>query len=1004
MLILTPRALVRRPLHSLHLSSLSPSTTAVVSPQGGVRAFASRRNGTGDPAAPSRPQHPAKRVPSHRPAPHRFALTSPKHLFQARTRWLARTLAEGHCVPRTLLYKLLDSRDIPPDVLALWVEVIARKDPVWALGRLGLLESAHFPLNPAQEEPPCPTWLYLSLPGMVSQPAHAPYLASQLLTPRFASLEENDRGLFVARCIQHFLKVRHYVALREIVEWVAYTPSRRTVSDDSAIGLSSSRSFGRILTALSSERIVSSHASATPDAVLRPLLSLISATMTSRNVRRTLETFLPLFSPKLISREPDEAIRLLWEMRTAGFEPGTEVLHAVLRVYALAERSDGVEAMRRSVLAVSEGGMATLLEVDGGSGSSETVPLDVENGAEAALSESKELADGVEEGWEEDDRKEQQLPEQLEAVKKLRLPPAEQMQAVAALTGRVAAPPAFLRDLLPAEEKKQEEEEAVQSRLSPSSSSPSTPSLGELHPTDLPLIYETTTLLDTAVSLAYFQQLEHAVTNRARMTSFPEPPFPFDTIAWIIFLGVVGRLPSVSTESYLRVFSFLETAWSTTPPLGSPRPSYLPSHPTLRTYTTVLRALLRRHAYKSVLSLWRSLESRGWRPDAHMLDCVVRALCAINRDQLALRTLTFYGHRPGLDPPDSLLSLRAPNPQPSLPPLRSSVRLDAVPLNSLLAHLSRSGQYDAAFDFFKRYEERFAVKPDAATVSIMLDTARFASAAAGKGFGPGFEDLSSLTIRHPEAAGSGEAEEADGRGIGGARGRMAVVDDRWNGVPAAKRMERFVWVEILEGNWQDADLEDPFAGPGGGKAEARATGGLSSWLAKLGGGGGRGGRGGRGGKGVPSAGDEIASSATSRSPKLPLDAHRLSPVPFVAPPLRWQPFSSTLSPTPPPYPHLHPTDRVFRSLIQLTGYHSDPRSIPHILAWMKHVHVRPSRWTLALAMMYVDGESGAGLDPHKVARFKAWLVEWLDEEHVPREGEIAWVRRGGKREGVPELR
>ena len=109
-----------------------------------------------------------------------------------------------------------------------------------------------------------------------------------------------------------------------------------------------------------------------------------------------------------------------------------------------------------------------------------------------------------------------------------------------------------------------------------------------------------------------------------------------------------------------------------------------------------------------------------------------------------------------------------------------------------------------------------------------------------------------------------------------------------------------------------------------------------------------------------------------------------------------------LSPTPPTQPHLYPTDRVFRSLIRLVGTHSSITTIPTLVSWMRHLQITPSRFTLCIALAYVDGE--ASFRPEQMERWRIWLAEWLGEDALPTQAEIAWMRRGGKREGKPVTR
>ncbi|GAA5876858.1 hypothetical protein JCM1840_002684 [Sporobolomyces johnsonii] len=956
---------------------------------------------TPPPPPPGAP--PNWRRPVHKPIPHLTALQSPSKLFQTRTRWIAHTLAEGHYIPRNLLYKLLKHREIPPESLALWVDILVRRDPIYALERLRLLESAEQELPETDKEddetPSCPDWLYLALPGMVQSPAHAPYLASQILSLRFSQLDENNRGLFVARCIQHFLRARHYVALRETVEWLAYT----SPSTSPLLAITSPRSFSRILTALASDRTRATQHSSAPSELVHALADLVLATMKARRVPRTLETWLPLFSPKLIPQDPDKAMRLAVEMAQAGFAPHRPVLHQVMKVFARRGDSKTVEVLMEEIRAVKEGRR----EVNTATVARGEMQLNRLGKGPAAIEQEEEdaMLEDDEDGNEAE--KNRSGEQELATLEKLVSP--------AAVKGREdIRSPAYFSELFPENPRDtptRSRRPSVQTeptsspidvptlssidvptldlsqpaepldaptassidvptltrtrssvQTAPTSSSIDVPALDVSQPTeplDAPLspsIYSTTRLSDPSVALGYIEQLRSYAESSARGATFPRPPPVLDGVSWsALFHSIASQTSAVSSSLLLAILRKLESASGTS---GS---IYSPPRPTLRIYTIILRSLLLRNDARLALHLWRSLEARGWQPDSTMLDVVVRAFCAINRDGLALRILQHYGHRPGVDDPSLLVSLRAPNPAPNEPRRRRSVRLDIVPFNSLLKHLSRQGRYDEAYRLYTSLEKTYHVRPDAATVSLMLDTARYASAAAGKGWGPGFEDLSSLSL----LGGGGGEDEDRGRNARGRRGRFGVaLDDRWDGVEAAKKMERFVWDEVLEANWQDAELENPLQGGGA----------LVEWFS---------GRLGR-------------SARPSNGPGASVDDRRLTPPP------EWRPFASTLSPVPPTYPHLYPNDRVFRSLIQLIGYHSSIRSIPLVLAWMRHLHIEPSRWTLCIALMYVEGEAAIGAKA--VKRWREWLGEWLGEERVPSQEEIAWMRRGGKEAGRPELR
>ncbi|GAA5855113.1 hypothetical protein JCM9279_001956 [Rhodotorula babjevae] len=909
------------------------------------------------------PRRPSAHTPLHDRKPSQVTPQELPRIFHTRTSWITRTLAQGHHIPRHLLLKLLDSRQIPPHTLAVWVDVLSRRDPIYALEQLGLLESATSgmpdigwgvggaagPSSAAQVA--CPDWLYLSLPGLVAEHAHVPYLASQLLSPHFARLREEHRGLFAARCVQHFLRVRHYVALRETIEWIAYS------SPDDEAALTSSRSFERLLAALASERTSPYTLSTTPSHVLRPLVDLLLATMHARNVPRTHRTYLPLFTDKLIPRDSREATRLLIEMAQAGFAPSKDILRNVVGVMQRSGDFTSAAELHEEIRALQRARADARAWVEGAR--SEDVPLDERGGADAELqrreAELEEDVEGLERpglGEEEDD--EAVLHGELKRVKELRLEGPTRSEAAAV----VAKPPPYPLRFLPDDV----DEPAP----------PTVPPVPPPPPPDRPSStrlehdpYATMRLVDPAFSRPYFDDLVNYVKSTHRTISFPPPPFRLDGPAWTNLFRMAASQPDIPSDILVAVVGAVESAAASTDLAAATTRStraYRPPPPSLRVYTILLHALHRRGDNNAALDLWRSLDARQFQPDGHLLDAVVRLLCGLGRDESALRALEFFGVVKGRDDVVVIPQL-TPSRAPRQRTLREgTVPLDVVPFNALLAHHNRAGAHARVHALWTALERRYGVRPDAATLSIVLDAARYAGVAAGRATG---------------WAASGLDDVALGGGLGGSRAAAAsgaAVDDRWDGRPAHKVAEEFLWREVLEGNWQDAHVRNPALQRGGASAAAgsasRAGGGLAGWLAdKLGGGG-----------DAPSSPLDNDSSTSSPS-------SRPAPNQDLARPLGWAPFATTLSPTPPRHPHLYPNDRVFRSLIQLVGTHSHLRDIPLLLAWMRRLRVRPSRWTLCLAMAYVDGD--AGIRPKQSENWRRWLVGWLGARAVPSEAEIA---------------
>ncbi|BGP58134.1 hypothetical protein JCM8202v2_005794 [Rhodotorula sphaerocarpa] len=842
--------------------------------------------------------------------------------FNARTRSLAHALAAGEHIPRNLLHKILATRNIPPDSLALWVDVLARRDPIYALGRLGLLESAGTempgPTGTNRGRPDCPDWLYLALPGLVTETAHVPYLASQILSDRFARLAEQVRAVFVARCLQHFLRVRHYVALRELVEWVAY------VEPDDPTALSRPASFEAVLAALATGRVRPNRYEATPPHVLEPLVALVLAAYSRRHGDKLpFGMYRSLLSAKLIPRSSDAALRLLARMTRDGWTPSRAMLQQVMRVCAKEGRHaaamqllEQMQAQRGgSRLAAGETGLARQLEQVAEEPREEReAPLHLRGWSSADL--DREL-EGYEDG-------------------------GDGRHAPAWIGGEADFETEDVRvrraahEVLPSVDTSGPDSDATATGGRPAPAGP----------VRRPVFAETLVLLDREQVMPYFRMLlTHAETEEPDISAFPLPPFAFDRIAWTQFFHTVSAQADVGADQLVAVLQ--STARASLAPSTST--TYLPPVPSLRLYTVVLQALVRRDEPRAALHLWRFLEKRGHQPDDTLLDTVVRAHLALDHDRVAERLLEQYARGPTAPEPGASETVLA-DPLPR--------RLTAVPLNALLAHRVRHNRFHAAHDLYTTFRTRFGVEPDSATLSIMLDAARHASSRAGRGWTP------AAAFEEAAAAGPVFGGSLGAHRSGGGAGAHAPVDDTWDGEPASKLMERFLLRDVLELNWQDARLETPWLARG-----------VVGWLA------------------TRFGAREGPSSRTKSDTSSPFAPGR---------PDEWRPFASTLSPTPPTAPQLVPTDRVFRSLIRLVVTHSSITSIPTLLSWMRVTHVRPSRFSLCIALAYVDGE--ASFRAEQMERLVAWLAGWLGEGALPTQAEIAWMRRGGKREGQPVTR
>ncbi|GAA5838139.1 hypothetical protein JCM3766R1_001838, partial [Sporobolomyces carnicolor] len=957
--------------------------------------------------------------PPARPRPHIAPHLAVSHdgsyarLFETRTRWIAHALSRGRHIPRNLLYKLVRRRNLDTDHLAVWVDVLHRRDPIYALDKLGLLESANR-ADEVQQEPSssesdvvdCPNWLYNSIPAMVSCHHHAPYLVSQLLSDRFARrLDEKSRSVFLARCIQHFIKVRHYVALRETIEFIAFA-SIESSSNSKARGggggatrpIRTEASFGRILDALSSERVRTGRITSAPRELLHSLRDVVVSVMKERHVSRTsLATWLPLFSPALISQDPRDALELVADMARAGWQPKRKVLHQVLKVVVRNGCRAGTDAAVRIRHELTRDRSTTswtpsrsiLSQLS--RGSEDEIPLHLRDArshnkanAVARAEEVNVEINRVEPGREEAETERTGAPPAPEEDRRRSLPTPDSLEDPTTSSRTALSLTTVTESTSPR-------------RKSKSLTSTTRTSIRAVRRTRQEIdSHATTHLLDLSVSLPYFDELRDYVATRDSRSPppFPRPPFPSDTVAWCALFQSVVHEPSIDYKLLLAILRRLEVATLELETSSRPPPnSYIPPRPTLRLYTIVMRCLLARKARHQVVALFRKLELEGWTLDATVIDLQVRALCALGRERDAFRLVRSYEHLPSVHDRSNLTSLRTPPPRrpTSSTTVRGrrrhhSIRLDIVPFNSILSHLNLSARHHRAWTLFNELEPRHQVRPDVATMSIMLDAARYASIDAGRGWAGGF-GLGDVYL-------VGGGDRKSGRGlelgshvrVGGARQGGAMVNDKWDGIAASKKMELVVWDEVFESNWQDVELENPL--------EPRS--GVSRWLH-----------------------EHFSSSTPSKTTTPPSSSPTLSSsidsskagggggrrqgsfADRSEPPPNWRPFATTLSPRPPRRPDLHPTDPLFRSLILLTGVHSHIPLIGQVLAWARYTNVRLSRYTLCVALLFVEGEAAIKRD--RVARLRRWLAEWLGPENVPDEDEIAWMRRGGTAKGKPRL-
>lgn len=823
-------------------------------------------NPTPTPPTPSLPPHlalsPFKGPPSY------------SHLFQLRTRFIVHSLAAGVHIPSNLLSKLLQHRSIPAEKLFLWVEAIRGRDPASALGKLGLLDSGKSwdelhgtaqlgrrTRTRADELQECPDWLVLAIPGLASKKEDAPYLAGMLLSKRFSSLQPENQALLLARCIQHFLKINHFVAVDEAVDWACRdeAPQNRFMSNP--------RAFARCLAALASSRETPGTYAAPPTPLLQRCSRALLTTMETRAIPKTKAVFWPLFSRSLIPSEPKQAVELLKEAVKSGLDAEIELLHAVMRVMAASGDSKGAAAMQEEIRVRRKG-----------------------FSRQETLGQASIKEDGVETlgDWGSVKKSDQVGPEDVEEL--------ETDDLLDRLPSYGAYDTTYLSSL------SSDPKQAIQlfDHIRAAAQNLDLPS-----PTPNPHHQTPTSPSSSSATLS-----PPSPTQPLSTPTYSPPPIPsLDKISKVTFLHLISKSSTNLTPRHiLALVSSLE----------SPHP-----RKNLTLYTSAISALYKRGARLEAVALWERVEKEGKvRPDKILLGVLARLYCAQGRLERAGVLLRTYAFRPGIDSP--LPSHHHPfrgvdfNSEPdSTPPPFTRIKIDTVIINVFLDAHNRNGHHSFVWDLWNSMQIEYGVAPDCASLSILLDSARYASAFAGRGFGPGPEGI----------------ELAGGGGFGG-----KLPSDTWSGRMEAWKRGDSIMKLVLEGNWPKRDLDEPL-GP-----RNRVLG----WLQ-----------------------DDSSSKTKKKHP----------------PPRR--PFEATLSIQPPLYPQIYPNAKVFRSLVQLLGFHSDHKAVVNVLAWMKYLGCKPDRSTLLLAVMYIDEGNP---DEWRRVRLKKWLGDWLGEEAVPLDHEIAFLR------------
>ncbi|GFZ45034.1 hypothetical protein JCM24511_02760 [Saitozyma sp. JCM 24511] len=409
------------------------------------------------------------------------------------------------------------------------------------------------------------------------------------------------------------------------------------------------------------------------------------------------------------------------------------------------------------------------------------------------------------------------------------------------------------------------------------------------------------------------------------------------------------------------------------------------------TVTPAMHALVRRRHPDKAWALWRDLvalereagrESRGQWVDRKTLAVATDACADVYNLEGAVALVDLWARNPTIKPdPDGL---------------SQSIVIDAQNVNVLLHQCKLSGRPSIAFRLWAAALPRWGVWLDDISLSLLLDTARF----AGDSYDP--QNAPDVRVRLRAIAaelnfrktrgerldsdtGDWAAYDAAGFAKGGTNVLLDPDDYSWcneHGREPPWQVARAMFRGIVLGNWPHlSNIKSPLDVTSGAIAS------ISAFFA----------------------------SRQSRSPRKmsenspsPDPITSLSPSPSRPSPL---PFPSTSA----RHTYIIPTANSFRAYIFLLIHGERYDEIPTALAWMKELGIVPSYNTLSAAILHVSEVQGPrrwvpGWGPDGETRLvsdedilRRWLLEWLgdgNEEHegkdkavIPSENDVAAYRR-----------
>lgn len=410
---------------------------------------------------------------------------------------------------------------------------------------------------------------------------------------------------------------------------------------------------------------------------------------------------------------------------------------------------------------------------------------------------------------------------------------------------------------------------------------------------------------------------------------------------WISAMYVAARTKSITSDMLLDMFREGARA-------------YMPGG---AAYWTIVRGLMHKHDYVRAAALWDEASSLKLPMDTHSVDIGVRALTMSGQAHRAFAFLegVHSAHQAWKAETNRLRRYHIHKPPAPRP---AAVNLTAI--NVFMISMRRMGRPDVTFALWDNMQTLYGRTPNVYSLNIVLQNARWARKFVDTIRG----QLAYLGIGHHTPPSPDPLSPSDTRAQAVSMitamldpRRRPSVTGRWNSDlpgPAALR----VAMRVFLGNWPVLrDVEPP----------VRALRHSSEDIAR-----------------APLREAIRAAANRSLSAQSPL--------------LALHDENSTAV-----YPQIVPTDVTYRALIDLLAAEGLSSEISLVLAWMRVLYVKPSKATIAAALVHwMDVSAEAPLVQrmrglqHRSAftQFAQWIADWVGEKNMPGRGDVqAEMRR-----------